>query len=531
MTLDHDDSLPIGSPASTARQLVDATRASRLIERLCVAGEGEASRVIVEEVAALFGPRPGLAMLVDSAGRVRATSDAKPGGSFSDPVARVDMDAYPAIRNALERHAVGLYAVEPFVADAVSSRPRGTPPPIVGPAWVTVVPASAGERTLGAILVRTLEPPSPDPVRDATAVLMGEIGAGMAGPARPRPRGVDARSGGLGRGEDGLDRKATPVWGVMALDHMRARRVVVVEDDVDIAEGVRDALAADGYEVELANRGDDGLAAARRSTPDLIILDVRLPDMDGFKMARELWRDRRTSAVPILFLSGASDLASRVRTLQSEEADFLPKPFAFKDLLARVEQAILRAETRNRLLFSARQDELTGLGNLRLFEERLVTEAARIDRYGTPLSIVVMDVDKLKTINDRHGHAAGSAVLRSVGEALAHAIRETDLAVRYGGDEFVVLLPHTELADGVAFADRILTRVRELRPCGLTVSVSLGVAAFDKLLDRTVDHLFERADQAAYRAKREGGNGRSVDTSSLSGQGETATGGNAPAAS
>jgi diguanylate cyclase (GGDEF)-like protein len=373
-----------------------------------------------------------------------------------------------------------------------------------------------------------MDPPAPDAIRDATALLMGEVGAGMAGPARPRPRGVDARAG-LGRGHenDGLDRKATPVWGVMALDHMRARRVVVVEDDLDIAEGVRDALTTDGYEVETAHRGDEGLVAARRSTPDLIILDVRLPDMDGFKVARELWRDRRTSSVPILFLSGTTDLASRVRTLQSEEADFLAKPFSFKELLTRVEQAILRAETRNRLLFSARQDELTGLGNLRLFEERLATEAARIDRYGTPLSIVVMDVDKLKTINDRHGHAAGSAVLRSVGEALAHAIRETDLAVRYGGDEFVVLLPHTELGAGAAFAERLLTKVRELRPCGLRVSVSLGVAAFDKVTDKTVDHLFERADQAAYRAKREGGDGVNVDTSTLtagagSGRGEAA---------
>ena len=509
-------SAELDATVAGSRRVADAARVGRLVERLCGALEADAAQVIAEEIAALYGPRPGLAMLVDTAGRVRSGQESRETPRHVDPIARIDMDAQPAIRSALERKIVTCYALEATEASESSSRTHAaTPAPIVGPAWVTVVPVSAGERTLGTVLVRTMDPPAPDPVREATALLMGQIAAGMAAPARPRPRGVDARSG-LGRESDGLDRKATPVWGVMALDHMRARRVLVVEDDPDIAEGVSDALAADGYEVETAHRGDEGLVAARRSTPDLIILDVRLPDMDGFKVARELWRDRRTSSVPILFLSGMADLASRVRTLQSEEADFLPKPFSFKDLLTRVEQAILRAETRNRLLFSARQDELTGLGNLRLFEERLATEAARIDRYGTPLSIVVMDVDKLKTINDRHGHAAGSAVLRSVGEALAHAIRETDLAVRYGGDEFVVLLPHTELADGAAFAERILTRVRQLRPCGLTVSVSLGVAAFDKGVDRTVEHLFERADQAAYRAKRDGGDGVNVDTSTVS---------------
>ena len=246
-------------------------------------------------------------------------------------------------------------------------------------------------------------------------------------------------------------------------------------------------------------------------------MDVRLPDRDGFSVASELARERRTATVPILFLSAAEDLATRVRSLRSEELDFLPKPFLLKELLARVQQSILRADNRNRLLHSTRIDELTGLGNVRMFEERLAAEAARVDRYHTPLTVVVMDLDKLKVINDTHGHATGSAVLRAVGEALRHAIRETDMAARYGGDEFVVLLPHTELAQGVAFAGRVLGNVRSLHPSGLSISVSIGVAAFDKGIDGSLRHLFDRADKAAYRAKRDGGDRVHVDESAAPG--------------
>jgi diguanylate cyclase (GGDEF)-like protein len=177
------------------------------------------------------------------------------------------------------------------------------------------------------------------------------------------------------------------------------------------------------------------------------------------------------------------------------------------DLLARVEQALIGAHARQRLQRRAAIDDLTGLGNLSMFRARLTEEHKRLTRYGNPLSLAMIDVDKLKSINDRHGHLVGSEVLRAIGDVLRVHARTTDLAVRYGGDEFVVLLPETTLAEASVFAERVRGEVARLAVHGLHPTVSIGVASLDARESLETDaHLLRRADAAAYAAKRQGGN-------------------------
>jgi diguanylate cyclase (GGDEF)-like protein len=302
-----------------------------------------------------------------------------------------------------------------------------------------------------------------------------------------------------------VDRTVTPIMGIEGVAPQGRGRVLVVEDDADQAEAIVEVLRMEGYGVTHVSRGAEALNECRREPPGLMILDVGLPDMDGFAVAETLAGDRHTAAIPVVIVSAAADLATRVRRAERLELDFVRKPYKLEEILARVEHGLGQAQLRRRLHRDARFDELTGLGNTRLLDERLQVETARLERYGTPLAIAVLDVDKLKRINDEHGHLAGSAALQAIGQALRSEIRDTDLAVRFGGDEFVVMLPHTGLGEARAFAERVLQSTRALRPGGVRVSVSIGVAAFDQSCDGSPRALLARADQAVFRAKDHGG--------------------------
>ncbi len=427
----------------------------------------------------------------------------------------IELSRYPEIAAAVRTREV--VVVEDVRASVLLEPVASQLPSHLGA--VAVVPLIAGENCLGVILVQSRERRSmtPDDVRAAGlegrlagTLLQLQFGSSLGSDLR---RQVAPMSMPISVPADVSDvtpmRDAGAAMMVAPTEFRRTHpsrgRVLIGEDDREQALALRSILVDEDYDVALATDGAQVVRLAQKLCPDLILLDVHMPVLDGFDALEELVGDARTRNVPILIVSGADDLLPRVRELKLDTVDFLRKPFSLLELLARVDRSLNQAAARQHLRNEASIDDLTGLGNPRYLRERLGLEQSRIARYGTQSAIVMVDVDKLKQINDRHGHVVGSRILREIGQTLRREIRDTDLAARYGGDEFVVLLPHTTAPEACTFAERVLAYLGRLRPEGVDVSLSMGVAALEGSGGQSIDLVFAQADAAAYRAKRSGG--------------------------
>jgi diguanylate cyclase (GGDEF)-like protein len=424
----------------------------------------------------------------------------------------IDLARYPEIATAVERREV--VVIEDVHTSTLLESVASQLPSHLGA--VAVVPLVAGDTCLGVILVQSRERRSMT-VDDARAaglegrlagtLLQLQFGSELGSDLRRQAAPVSAPAPEL---SDVTPMRTAGAAMMVAptefrRTHQSRGRVLIGEDDREQALALRSILVDEDYDVALATDGAQVVRLAQKLRPDLILLDVHMPVLDGFDALDELVGDARTRDLPILIVSGADDLLPRVRELKLDNVDFLRKPFSLMELLARVDRSLNQAAAREHLRNEASIDDLTGLGNPRYLRERLSLEQSRIARYGTHSAIVMVDVDKLKQINDRHGHVVGSRILRAIGQTLRREIRDTDLAARYGGDEFVVLLPHTTAPEACAFAERVLAHLGRLRPEGIDVSLSMGVAALEGSGGQSIDLVFAQADAAAYRAKRSGG--------------------------
>jgi diguanylate cyclase (GGDEF)-like protein len=285
-------------------------------------------------------------------------------------------------------------------------------------------------------------------------------------------------------------------------------RLLVVDDEADAREVLTEVLEPD-YEVLLAVDGEAAVELAREEHPDDVLMDLFMPRLDGLQALERLRSDTATSDIPVIFVSGHGDDAVKVRSLDLGALDFLQKPFSERELRARVERTLRLVRSQIALRELAQTDALTGLANLRAFRARVEEEVKRARRYHTPLTCVMADMDQLKPINDELGHAAGDRAIAAVAAVIREELRETDFGARYGGDEFVILLPHTAAEEGRVFAERALARLREtaLEIGGRRVHVgaSFGVACLcDDLREDAAEALVGAADAALYAAKREG---------------------------
>ena len=285
-------------------------------------------------------------------------------------------------------------------------------------------------------------------------------------------------------------------------------RVLIIDDSPDALALAKARLAPEGLDIICAEGATAGLTAVERERPDLILLDVDMPNISGFEVCRALKEDAELCMIPIVFLSGSDSAADKVRGLDLGAMDYVTKPFDAFELRARVRAALRVKRLQDLLIEHARIDPLTGLPNRRALMERLALEWARIRRHGGSLAVVMGDVDNFKEVNDGHGHAMGDKLLRQVAKAIVRQCRETDMPARYGGDEFVVVAPGSAAQPTLHLAERCRRAVEEIpfeigdEKIGQTAT--FGVA--DAAGATSPESLIKAADDALYRGKASGRN-------------------------
>jgi two-component system cell cycle response regulator len=299
-------------------------------------------------------------------------------------------------------------------------------------------------------------------------------------------------------------------------DDGRGGRVLLVEDRASSAERITSMLQ-DEHEVHVQLQPNEALFAAAEGQYDLLIVSLALENFDGLRLCSQLRSLERTRNVPILAIADADNNARLVRGLEIGINDYLSRPVERNELMARARTQIRKKRYTERLrdnvqmsIEMAITDALTGLYNRRYMETHAGTLVEQAAARGKPLTVLVLDIDHFKHINDTHGHDAGDDVLRDFALRIRKCIRGIDLACRYGGEEFVVIMPETDLAVATMVAERLRRRIAgEPFPIqrgarALEVTISIGIASLGT--GDTAADVLKRADQALYRAKRDGRN-------------------------
>lgn len=302
----------------------------------------------------------------------------------------------------------------------------------------------------------------------------------------------------------------------MITDHGKATRpvsILVVEDESVVALDLKEHLQEMGYSVcAIASSGDEAIALTQEHRPDLILMDVVIRGgMDGIEAATHVARER---PIPVIYLTAFGDESTIGRALHTAPYGFLTKPFHPTNLRAAIEVALYRAQwdererERTAQLESLVQiDSLTGVANRRRLAELGQRELARSARIGAPLAVLFIDIDHFKRINDGFGHEAGDAVLLSFAKVCGGLLREIDVFGRFGGEEFVAILPDTDLATSLQVAERVRQVVSDLRvrlEDGQELRITVSVGACERRPEETMEELLRRADLAMYQAKQGG---------------------------
>ena len=290
------------------------------------------------------------------------------------------------------------------------------------------------------------------------------------------------------------------------------QRILLVDDSKLNNEIMKDILGND-YDILISTSGEEALVLAAAESVDLILLDVEMPEMNGYEVCRRLKEDSHTQNIPVIFVSAANDVQHETEGLEIGAIDYIIKPSNPAIIKARVKNHLELKKYRDILERISLIDGLTGIANRRNFDQTLEKEWRRALRKGDILSLAVVDIDFFKKYNDYYGHLEGDKCLQDVSSILKESLyRAADLVARYGGEEFVVLLPSTTNVEALVVLERIRSNVEELRiPHKMSevaehVTVSIGLASAWPGADKTSSDLIRQADTALYQAKNSGRN-------------------------
>ncbi len=285
-------------------------------------------------------------------------------------------------------------------------------------------------------------------------------------------------------------------------------KVLIVDDEPDTQDIIGRLLQFEGYDVFTASSGEEGVKKVEEEHPEVVLMDISLPGMDGNEALRRI---KKIKPFPcVIMLTAYATVDNAIHALKEGAADFLKKPFENDHLIHVVRQSLEKYRTmreKERLEEEVRRlsitDDLTGLYNHRHFYKTLESELARLKRQKMPLSLLMLDVDQFKRYNDRYGHLEGDKVLKRIGEIINHSIRSNvDSGYRYGGDEFAVLLIGASVDHALVIAERIRSSIEGAGFQEITVSI--GLTEFQDLF--TLEDFVRSADEATYTAKHSGGN-------------------------
>lgn len=306
--------------------------------------------------------------------------------------------------------------------------------------------------------------------------------------------------------------------------------IMVVDDNPMNLVLLDRILSSNGYAV-IKSKGTKVIQTCEKNPPDMILLDIAMPEMDGHEVCECLKRQEVLKEIPIIFISTLDTTDDKVKALSAGGVDYITKPFQDDEVLARIEihlklrnlqkqlthqNTILqdeisrRLEAERELIVRATTDPLTNISNRRHFFETATKELSRTKRAKQPFSVIMIDIDYFKKLNDTYGHFVGDQVLICFAEICQDNLRDYDLLARYGGEEFVILLPNTDRQQAHIIAERLRSKVAEtnmkIDNNSITITISLGVCCTNGDIPIQLTKVVARADRSLYQSKQDGRN-------------------------